>query len=76
MIVVLLLKRSHPSAQSEKLLYPDLTLVSERMIPEAAAVNEQQIKEKIQANKKFNNIINKKILENIMKLKLKNNFRS
>ena len=47
-----------PTAPSESLLYPDLSSVSERLMREAAAVNEQQINEKIRANKKFNNNIN------------------
>ena len=47
-----------PTAASESLLYPDLSSVSERLMREAAAVNEQQINEKIQANNKFNNNIN------------------
>ena len=38
---------SQPTAPSERLLYPDLSSVSERLI-----------NEKIQANKKFNNNIN------------------
>ena len=38
---------SQPTAPSERLLYPDLSSVSERLI-----------NEKIQANNKFNNIIN------------------
>ena len=49
---------SQPTAPSERLLYPDLSSVSERLMREAAAVNEQQINEKIQANNKFNNNIN------------------
>ena len=47
-----------PTAPSESLLYPDLSSVSERLMREAAAFNEQQINEKIQANNKFNNNIN------------------
>ena len=47
MRVILLLKMSQPSAPSERLLYPDLSSVSERLI-----------NEKIQANNKFNNNIN------------------
>ena len=54
----LLMKMSRPTAPSESLLYPDLSSVSERLMREAAAVNEQQINEKIQANNKFNNNIN------------------
>ena len=46
---------TNPTAPSERLLYPDLSLVSERLICEAA---EKHINEKIQANKKFNNNIN------------------
>ena len=46
---------THPTAPSERLLYPDLSSVSERLIREAA---EKQINEKIQANNKFNNNIN------------------
>ena len=46
------------TAPSESLLYADLSSVSERLMREAAAVNEQQINEKIQANNKFNNNIN------------------
>ena len=70
---------TNPTAPSERLLYPDLSSVSERLIREAAEkqisnaanVNEQLINEKIQANKKFNNNTNIiKILEIIMKLKL------
>ena len=38
---------SQPTAPGERLLYPDLSSVSERLI-----------NEKIQANKKFNNNIN------------------
>ena len=49
---------TNPTAPSERLLYPDLSSVSERLIREAAAFNEQQINEKIQANNKFNNNIN------------------
>ena len=52
------MKMINPTAPSERLLYPDLSSVSERLIREAAAVNEQQINEKIQANNKFNNNIN------------------
>ena len=51
---------TNPTAPSERLLYPDLSSVSERLI-----------NEKIQANNKCNNSINIiKILEIIMKLKL------
>ena len=46
---------TNPTAPSERLLYPDLSSVSERLIREAA---EKQINEKIQANNKFNNNIN------------------
>ena len=46
---------THPTAPSEKLLYPDLLSVSERLIREAA---DKQINEKVQANNKFNNNIN------------------
>ena len=46
---------SNPTAPSERLLYPDLSSVSERLIREAA---EKQINEKIQANNNFNNNIN------------------
>ena len=57
---------SQPTAPSERLLYPDLSSVSERLIREAAekqitnaaTANEQLINEKIQANNKFNNNIN------------------
>ena len=55
------MKMSQPTAPSESLLYPDLSdlsSVSERLMREAAAVNDQQINEKIQANNKFNNNIN------------------
>ena len=52
------MKMSQPTAPSESLLYPDLSSVSERLMREAAAVNEQQINEKIQAKNKFNNNIN------------------
>ena len=45
---------TNPTATSERLLYPDLSSVSERLIREAA---EKQINEKIQANHKFNNNI-------------------
>ena len=45
--VILLLKMSQPTAPSERLLYPNLSSVSERLI-----------NEKIQAKKKFNNNIN------------------
>ena len=38
---------TNPAAPSERLLYPNLS-----------TVNEQYINERIQANKKFNNIIN------------------
>ena len=51
---------TNPTAPSERLLYPDLSSVSERLI-----------NDKIQANNKFNNNINIiNILEIIMKLKL------
>ena len=57
---------TNPTALSERLLYPDLSSVSERLI-----------NGKIQANNKFNNNINLiKILEIIMKLKLKTIIRS
>ena len=46
---------THPTAPSERLLYPDLSSASERLIREAA---EKQINEKVQANNKFNNNIN------------------
>ena len=46
---------TNPTAPSERLLYPDLSSVSERLIREAA---EKQINEKIQAYNKFNNKIN------------------
>ena len=46
---------TNPTAPSERLLYPDLSSVSERLIREAA---EEQINEKIQANNNFNNNIN------------------
>ena len=57
---------SQPTAPSERLLYPDLSSVSEKLIREAAekqisnaaTANEQLINEKIQANNKFNNNIN------------------
>ena len=57
---------TNPTAPSERLLYPDLSSVSERLIRRAAekqtgnaaTVNEQLINEKIQANNKFNNNIN------------------
>ena len=57
---------TNPTALSERLLYPDLSSVSERLIREAAekqisnatTANEQLIKEKIQANNKFNNNVN------------------
>ena len=45
---------TNPTAPSERLLYPDLSSVSERLIRVAA---EKQINEKIQANNKFNNNI-------------------
>ena len=59
------MKMSQPTAPSESLLYPDLSSVSERLMRKAAAVNEQQINEKIQANNKFNNNIN--IIKDIRK---------
>ena len=46
MRVILLLKMGQPTALSERLLYPHLSSVSERLI-----------NEKIQANNKFNNNI-------------------
>ena len=46
---------TNPTAPSERLLYPDLSSVSERLIREAP---EKQINEKIQANNKLNNNIN------------------
>ena len=46
---------TNPAPPSERLLYPDLSSVSERLIREAA---EKHINEKIQANNKFNNNIN------------------
>ena len=46
---------TNPTAPSERILYPDLSSVSERLIREAA---EKQINEKIQANNKFNNNYN------------------
>ena len=57
---------SQPTAPSERLLYPDLSSVSEQLIREAAekqicnaaTANEQLINEKIQAKNKFNNNIN------------------
>ena len=57
---------SQPTAPSERLLYPDLSSVSERLIREAAekqisnaaTANEKLINEKIQAKNKFNNNIN------------------
>ena len=57
---------TNPTAPSERLLYPDLSSVSERLIREAAEkqisnaanVNEQLINETIQANNKLNNNIN------------------
>ena len=60
------MKMTNPTAPSERLLYPDLSSVSERLISEAAekqisnaaTANEQLINEKIQANNKFNNNIN------------------
>ena len=60
------MKMTNPTAPSERLLYPDLSSVSERLIREAAekqisnaaTANEQLINEKIQANNKFNNNIN------------------
>ena len=55
MRVILLMKMTNSTAPSERLLYPDLSSVSERLIREAA---EKQIKEKIQANNKINNNIN------------------
>ena len=58
MRVILPLKMSQPTAPSDRLLYPDLSSASERLI-----------NEKIQANNKFNNNINI-IVEIIMKLKL------
>ena len=49
------MKMTNPTEPSERLLYPDLSSVPERLIREAA---EKQINEKIQANDKFNNNIN------------------
>ena len=57
---------TNPTAPSERLLNPDLSSVSERLIREAAenqisnaaTANEQLINEKIHANNKFNNNIN------------------
>ena len=57
---------TNPTAPSERLLYPDLSSVSERLIREAAekqisnaaTANEQLINENIQAKNKFNNKIN------------------
>ena len=46
---------TNPTAPSERLLYPDLSSVSERLIQEVA---EKQINEQIQANNKINNNIN------------------
>ena len=46
---------TYPTAQSDRLIYPDLSSVLEQMIREAA---EKEINKKIQANNKFNNIIN------------------
>ena len=57
------MKMSQPTATSESLMYPDLPSASERLMREAAAVNEQQINEKIQANNKFNN--NNNIIKDI-----------
>ena len=61
MRVILLLKMTNPTAPGERLLYPDLSSVSEQLIREAAekqignaaTVNEQLINEKIQADKKI-----------------------
>ena len=51
---------TNPTAPSERLLYPDLSSVSERLL-----------NDKIQANNKFNIILTlQKILEIIIKLKL------
>ena len=58
--------RTNSTAPSERLLYLDLSSVSERLIREvaekqisnAATANEQLINEKIQAKNKFNNKIN------------------
>ena len=44
-----------PTEQSDRLLYPDLSSVSEQMIREAV---EKEINKKLQANNKFNNIFN------------------
>ena len=52
---------TNPTAPSERLLYPDLSSVSERLIREVA---EKQINEKIEANNKFNNNVN--ILKDII----------
>ena len=46
---------TNPISPSERVLFPDLSSVSERLIREAAA---KQINEKIQANNKFNNNFN------------------
>ena len=64
---------TNPTAPSERLLYPDLSSVSERLIREAAekqisnaaTANEQLINEKIKAKNKFNNKIN--IIKDIRK---------
>ena len=53
---------TNPTAPSERLLYPDLSSVSEPLLREAA---EKKINEKIQANNKFNNNIN--IIKDIRK---------
>ena len=60
------MKMTNPTAPSERLLYPDLSSVSEglirdaaeKQISNAATANEQLLNEKIQANSKFNNNIN------------------
>ena len=46
---------TNPTATSERLLYPDLSSVSERLIRKVA---EKQINEKTEANNNFNNNIN------------------
>ena len=46
---------TNPTAPSERLLYPDLSSLSQRLILEAA---EKQINEKIQAKNKLKNNIN------------------
>ena len=53
--------KTNPTASSERLLYPDLSSVSEQLIRKAA---EKQINEMIQANSNFSNNIHIKDIRN------------